>query len=397
MIMAGFEYMHEKPFSEVYFTGIVRDELGRKMSKQLGNSPDLLALIDKYGADAVRFGIIISSPAGNDLLFDVKEETTLKQGSFFINKIWNALRLVRMWEDKIASSQTAVSDQQSAINSQLSSNFALEWFENRLNEVKTEIDDLYREFKLSEILKTIYSLIWDDFCSWYLEWVKPGFEETIEGHICKKTVEFFEQLMHLLHPFMPFVTEEVYHQLRERKEGDDLTIKRLPEIRNPHLNDSVGQAKSEILKQGELLKEVITGIRDARNKNQIKPKDKISINIQTAVASVYQRIQTILQKQVNADSIRYVDSSLSNTINIVLAKDKFYIETPNATNTNNQKQQLQKDLNYMEGFLTSVEKKLTNERFIQNARPEVIETERKKKADAEAKIKALKEQLQTLD
>jgi valyl-tRNA synthetase len=182
MIMAGFEYMKEKPFSDVYFTGIVRDELGRKMSKQLGNSPDLLGLINKYGADAVRFGIMISSPAGNDLLFDVKEEITLKQGSFFINKMWNALKLVKMWEAR-----------QSEVRSQKSEeNFEVEWFENRLNEAKAEIEDLYKDFKLSEILKTIYSLVWDDFCSWYLEWAKPGFEESIDANIYSKTVEFFE-------------------------------------------------------------------------------------------------------------------------------------------------------------------------------------------------------------
>src|SRR5678816_2657099 len=194
MIMAGFEYMDEKPFSEVYFTGIVRDESGRKMSKQLGNSPDLLGLIDKYGADAVRFGIMISSPAGNDLLFDVKEESTLKQGSFFINKIWNALKLVKMWEGRQAVS-----------NELQASSFAVEWFKNRLNEVKAEIEDQYKDFRLSESLKTIYSLIWDDFCSWYLEWVKPGFEHPIEKEVYEKTVYFFEELMQLLHPFMPFV------------------------------------------------------------------------------------------------------------------------------------------------------------------------------------------------
>src|SRR5205814_7286894 len=212
MIVSGFEYKHEQPFSDVYFTGIVRDEQGRKMSKQLGNSPDLLALIDKYGADAVRFGIIISSPAGNDLLFDVKEESTLRQGSFFINKVWNALRLVKMWEQK----KSEVSRQK------VEEDFAVDWFENRLNEAKAQLEELYKEFKLSEILKTIYSLIWDDFCSWYLEWIKPGFDQNIDINVYNRTVGFFEDLMQLLHPFMPFVTEEVYHLLREREEGDDL-------------------------------------------------------------------------------------------------------------------------------------------------------------------------------
>ena len=395
MIMSGFEYMKEKPFSDVYFTGIVRDELGRKMSKQLGNSPDLLGLIDKYGADAVRFGIMISSPAGNDLLFDVKEESTLKQGSFFINKMWNALKLVRSWESRvrsqqseIGSRQSAVSSRQSAVGGRQSGNFAVEWFENRLNEVKAEIEELYKEFKLSEILKTIYSLVWDDFCSWYLEWVKPSFEESIDANVYNKTVEFFEELMQLLHPFMPFVTEEIYHQLKERQEGDDLTIKRMEEYRVQN---------SEVLKHGELLKEVITSIRDARNKAQLKSKDQIKLHIQTADNSVYKNIQGILQKQVNAESVSYVKEGVPNSINVVVQKDKFFIESENLGDSSSQKEQLQKDLDYLEGFLASVEKKLGNQRFVQNAKPEVVEVERKKKADAEAKIKAIRESLESLN
>jgi len=377
MIMAGFEYMKQKPFSDVYFTGIVRDELGRKMSKQLGNSPDLLALIDKYGADAVRFGIMISSPAGNDLLFDVKEESTLKQGSFFINKVWNALKLVKMWERRQASSSKPQA-----------TSFAVDWFESRLNQVKAEIDVSYREFRLSEILKTIYSLIWIDFCSWYLEWVKPGFEESIDTNLYHKTVGFFEQLMELLHPFMPFVTEEIYHQLMERNEGDDLTIKRMQEYRGQH---------ADVLKQGELLKEVITAIRDARNKTQLKPKDRVKLHVQTSDTSIYRNIEDILQKQVNAESVGYVTESVPNSVNIVIQKDKFFIESENQADTSSQKEQLQKDLNYFEGFLASVEKKLGNERFVQNAKPEVVEIERRKKADAEAKIKAIRESLESLN
>jgi valyl-tRNA synthetase len=376
MIMAGFEYKHEKPFSKVYFTGIVRDEQGRKMSKQLGNSPDLLGLIDKYGADAVRFGIIISSPAGNDLLFDVKEEGTLKQGSFFNNKMWNALKLVKGWEIR-----------QAAQGGQAHESFAVNWLENRLSQVRSEIEELYQDFRLNEILKTIYSLIWDDFCSWYLEWIKPGFEESMDANTYNKTVEFFEELMQLLHPFMPFVTEEIYHQLKERKDGDDLTIKRIKEVRIQN---------SEVLDRGVLLKDVITSIRDARNKSQLKPKDSILLYIQTANNSSYKSIENILKKQINAKSIAYVGEPVNNTIAVVAQKDKFFIETENETNSDNQKEQLKKDLSYLEGFLSSVEKKLSNERFVQNAKPEIVETEKKKKADAEAKIKAIKESLQSL-
>jgi valyl-tRNA synthetase len=397
MIMAGFEYMHEKPFSEVYFTGIVRDELGRKMSKQLGNSPDLLGLIDKYGADAVRFGIMISSPAGNDLLFDVKEESTLKQGSFFINKIWNALRLVRSWSDRTRSEEARVGNRDS-VDSFESSHFAVTWFENRLWEAKTEIQHSYNDFRLSEILKTIYSLIWDDFCSWYLEWIKPAFakasadepgiDESMDANVYNKTLEFFEELMQLLHPFMPFVTEEIYHQIKEREDGDDLTIKQ---------QSTVGSPNSQVLKQGQLLKDVITAIRDIRVKNQLKPRDEMELHVQTESMQTYEAFKSILAKQVGASQINFVSEPLINTITTVVEKDKFFIETKKEVDIPAQKQQLLKDLDYFQGFLSSVEKKLGNERFIQNARAEVVEIERRKKADAEAKIKAIRESLASLD
>ena len=375
MIMAGFEYMGGKPFSEVYFTGIVRDELGRKMSKQLGNSPDLLWLIDKYGADAVRFGIMISSPAGNDLLFDVKEESTLKQGSFFINKIWNALKLVRSWETR-----------QTALSGQTDSNFAVDWFDNRLNEVKNEIENQYKDFRLSESLKTIYSLIWDDFCSWYLEWVKPGFEQPIDSAVYNKTVGFFEELMQLLHPFMPFVTEDIYHQLKERKEGDDITIKRINEFRKQDI---------EVLEQGKLLKEVITAIRDARNKNQLKPKDKISLFFEGTTQVDFLRTTGIIEKQVNAEISKTAFDKDADIV-LTVGPTKIFIEAKSSVNKDNVRSSLAEELEYLKGFLLSVEKKLNNERFVQNAKPEVVEAERKKKADAEAKIRAIRESLSTL-
>ncbi len=377
MIMAGFEYKKEKPFSEVYFTGIVRDKIGRKMSKQLGNSPDLLEMIDNDGADAVRFGIMISSPAGNDLMWD---QAGNEQGKFFINKMWNALKLVKMWSLRQAQ------DRKSEAGSQKSEvNFAVEWFENRLNEVRLQLDEQFKDFRLSESLKTIYSLVWDDFCSWYLEWVKPGFEQPIDAGIYNKTINFFEQLMQLLHPFMPFITEEIYHQLKEQK--DDITVKQYP---------AIGKADIPVLKKGIVLKEVITSIRDARNKAQLKPKETIKLHILADDKKLYQHIESILAKQVNAGSISYTDTPVSNCINVVIQKDKFFIETTAALDTTVQKEQLQKDLEYQKGFLLSVEKKLGNERFVQNAKPEVVDVERKKKADAEAKIKAIEETLESL-
>ncbi|MCX6316851.1 MAG: valine--tRNA ligase [Bacteroidetes bacterium] len=373
MVMAGFEYKGQKPFSEVYFTGIVRDKDGRKMSKQFGNSPDLLEMIDNEGADAVRFGIMISSPAGNDLMWN---PTGNEQGRFFINKMWNALKLVKMWEG----------NQHPADATSTSPSFAVQWFQNRLHEVRQELDEQFREFRLSEALKTIYSLIWDDFCSWYLEWVKPPFGVAIEKDVYEKTVSFFEQLMQLLHPFMPFITEEVYHQLKEQP--DDLTVKLYPEK---------ADTNSTIVATGSLLKEVITALRDARNKNKLKPKDTIRLHINTTDRNVYEAILPLLQKQVNASSISFTDTPVSGSITAVVQKDKFYIETSDAAATSSlQKEQLEKDLAYLKGFLLSVEKKLSNERFVQNAKPEVVDIERKKKADAEDKIKVIEESLQQL-
>ena len=373
MIMAGYEYKGQKPFNEVYFTGIVRDKQGRKMSKSLGNSPDLLKMIEEEGADAVRFGIMISSPAGNDLMWD---QATNDQGKFFINKMWNALKLVKMWEGRQSESQ---------IDGKSENNFATEWFENRLNEVRIQLDEQFKDFRLSESLKTIYSLIWDDFCSWYLEWVKPGFEQPVNKAVYEKTLGFFEELMQLLHPFMPFVTEEIYHLLKERK--DDLTIKLYP----PAM--TVDKA---ILADGVLLKEVISAIRDARNKNQLKPKDTIRLHILTENNKTYKSIESILLKQVNAVSISYTSTSVANSITVVVQKDKLFIETTTVLDTGSQKEQLQKDLDYLKGFLISVEKKLGNERFVLNAKTEIIESERKKKADAEEKIKVIEESLAAL-
>jgi len=371
MIMAGETYMGEKPFNDVYFTGIVRDKQGRKMSKSLGNSPDLLLLIDKYGADAVRFGIMIASPAGNDLLFD---ESSLEQGRNFNNKLWNALKLVKMWEGRKAENSVPSEN-----------NFAIDWFGQRLNEVRTEVNGLMKQFRLSEALKTIYSLIWDDFCSWYLEWVKPGFEQPIDGNVYKKTIEYFTSLMQLLHPFMPFISEEIYHLLDERK--DDLCVKQ---------NAEIGNTNPQVLQKGILLKELITGLRDVRNKQQVKPKETIDLFIDTTGKEMYQSIDAILAKQVNAKSISFTNEIVAGTISCVIGKDKFYLKTEQPLNTGQQKDDLQKELDHLKGFLVSVEKKLGNEKFVQNAKPEVLVLEQKKKADAETKIRVIEESLAAL-
>jgi valyl-tRNA synthetase len=387
MIMAGYEFKNQKPFSDVYFTGMVRDKQGRKMSKSLGNSPDLLDLINKYGADAVRFGIMISSPAGNDLLFD---EASLEQGRNFNNKLWNALKLVRSWELRVQSSESETE------------NFATDWFENRLNEAKKQIEDLFKDFKLSEALKVLYSLIWDDFCSWYLEWAKPGFEQPISKEVYEKSVYFFEELLQLLHPFMPFITEEIYHLLRER--NDDLCMKQFKTIEYSSIQENIFLNFEE----SNLLKSSITKIREIKNKNNISQREKIRLSITTNKSHLFEKIDRILSNQINADIITVNDirkiGSLENIpileninrLETVVNEHKFVIEVDVLINKDQQKEDLLKDLQYQKGFLQSVQKKLINERFVQNAKPEVIAFEQKKKADAEAKIKVLEESLANL-
>ena len=395
MIMAGFEYMGDQPFKDVYFTGIVRDKLGRKMSKSLGNSPDLLGLIEQYGADAVRFGIMVSSPAGNDLMFD---ESTIEQGRNFNNKLWNALKLVKMWEgrskiadDSIEMLEVSIEmkglEEDPTVNNQLTtSNFATEWFTNRLNQVKGEVEILMQQFRLSEALKAIYSLIWDDFCSWYLEWVKPGFEQPIEVAVYRKTVAFFEELMQLIHPFMPFVSEEIHHLLQQQQ--TDLCITQYEKTLSP---DAI------ILQQGELLKQVISALRDARNKNQVKPKETIQLHIQTADTIAFKAIENIISKQVNAAAVFYTSDTVANCIVVAVEKNKFYLESNQKLDNVTLKTDLLKDLEHQQQFLLGVQKKLSNEKFVQNARPEVLAMEQKKAADANARIKTIEESIAGLN
>lgn len=373
MIMAGYEFKGQKPFDKVYFTGIVRDKQGRKMSKQLGNSPDLLQLIEDNGADAVRFSVMISSPAGNDLLFD---EGQIEQGRNFVNKMWNAMKLVKMWEARVAPGQDDSNVQ-----------FAVDWMEARIAAASSEIEMLMKDFRLSECLKTVYSLIWDDFCSWYLEWVKPAQDQSLSAQVYERTVGFFEQLLQLLHPFMPFVTEEIFQQLRSRDEKELLMDRQLPEF----------TTNAEIIRRGALLQEVISSVRDARNKSQLKPKDTIVLWIDTAQQEFYKVVLDILRRQVNAESIAYTAEAKQGTTTIVVQTDKLYMEAQGGgIDTAVQKQQLLKDLEYQRGFLVSVEKKLANERFVQNAKPEAVDAERRKQADAQAKIKVLEESLSLL-
>jgi valyl-tRNA synthetase len=392
MIMAGMEFKREKPFSDVYFTGMVRDKQGRKMSKSLGNSPDLLELIERNGADAVRFGIMISSPAGNDLLFD---SSSPEQGRNFNNKIWNALKLVRSWKQKLSengqqSVESEVSgfagDDEPEESSATDVEFAITWFTNRLNQAKAQINGSMAAFSLSESLKTLYSLIWDDFCSWYLEWVKPGPDVRIDPRVHAATVQFFSELMQLLHPFMPFITEEVYHLLDER--NTDLCVLQ---------EQQVLPADENILTSGETVKQVISAIREAKIRNRIKSRDEIKLYIQTDSPDIFRSAHSILEKQLNANAIAFNTDPLGQTISVVVGKDKFFIETAVAIDHSHQKEALIRELEYLKGFLVSVNKKLSNQKFIENARPEVIAIEQKKRIDAEEKIRVLEESLERLD
>lgn len=370
MVMAGYEFKGKKPFDQVYFTGIIRDKQGRKMSKQLGNSPDLLELIENHGADTVRFSVMISSPAGNDILYD---EAFLEQGRNFCNKMWNAMKLVKMWEARVSPD---VSNTET---------FAIDWMQERIKQVQLSIEELMKDFRLSEALKNIYSLIWDDFCSWYLEWVKPAQDQGLSAEVYTKTIDIYESLLQLLHPYMPFVTEEIYHLLREQK--DDLMNRQLP---------SFTSANTEILTQGKLLQDLITAVRDARVKNNLKPKDVIKLAVDTKEQSVYANATSLLSRQINAEEISFTSEAIQGSISLVVGTDKFYISSNVTIDTTAQKEQLQKDLDYQKGFLMSVEKKLSNEKFVANAKPEILASEQKKQSDALAKIKTIEESLSLL-
>ena len=377
MIMAGFEFKQQIPFKDVYFTGMVRDKQGRKMSKQLGNSPDLLGLIDQFGADAVRFGIMIASPAGNDLLFD---ESGLEQGKMFGNKIWNAMKLLHILNEK----EKVVDDSKEAI-------FPSLWFEARLAEVQNLIEQDCKEFKLSEALKKVYSLIWDDFCSWYLEWIKPVQDQPINQYNIEKALFFFEELMKIVHPFMPFISEEVYHSLKERKEGDDITISEMSDARC-----QLSDAGNIILKQGESLQKMITAIRDVRVKQNLKPKDEIELQLPIAYQNELTAILKTLQKQSFAKTVSFVSEPVEKSISFMVDKMQCSFTTEKEIDNSAQKIQLEKDLVYYQGFLQSVDKKLSNEKFVSNAKPEIIEMENKKKNDAIEKLRIIQESLNLL-
>ncbi len=371
MIMAGYEFKGERPFNNVYLTGIVRDKQGRKMSKSLGNSPDPLELISKYGADGVRTGMLFSSPAGNDLLFDIK---LCEQGRNFSNKIWNAFRLVDGWkvDDELSTKTNAT---------------AIRWFEARYNAALEEMEDHFSKFRISDALMSVYKLIWDDFCSWYLEMVKPAFGEPIDRKSYEATREFFEKILKVLHPFMPFITEELWHELREREGDDCLIVADWPKK---------GQYDTSLLDGARVAFELIGQVRNFRNSKQISPKDALKLLVLTGHFDSYIPFHGIIVKLANLSEFQPVDEALENASSFVLQGDSFFIPMEGMIDTEQELEELRSELEYTLGFLKSVEKKLQNERFVQNAPENVVEMERKKEADARAKITALEERIASL-
>jgi len=376
MIIAGYEYRQEKPFTNVYLTGIVRDKQGRKMSKQLGNSPDPIELMEKYGADGVRVGMLMCSPAGNDLMFD---ESYCEQGRNFCNKIWNAFRLVKGWsvDEKLSQSK--------------GNKTSVEWFEARLNEQIKLIDDLYDKYRMSEMLMTVYKLMWDDFCAWYLEMIKPDFIDGNPQPIDKKTYEstisFFESLLKIIHPIMPFISEEIWHLLKNRKEGDDIII--APWHKTSAIDNS-------LLSAFDLASNVVTEVRNIRKSKNISPKEKISLFQKASNGESKSPFDDIIIKLCNLDKLNTTKDKVENAISFVVKQNEYFIPFNNSIDINAEKERLQKELDYTQGFLKSVMVKLGNERFVANAKPEILANENKKKADAEARIKAIEEVLSSL-
>jgi len=374
MIMAGLEYRKVVPFRNVYFTGIVRDKLGRKMSKSLGNSPDPLDLMDHYGADGVRIGMLFLSPAGNDLLFD---EGLCEQGRNFSNKIWNALRLVSSWN--------VDPDLKTSGNNKT----AVLWFENRLNEALEQLDDHFSKFRMSDALMTAYKLTWDEFSSWYLEMVKPEYQQPIDRETFDRTIFFFETLMKALHPFMPFITEEIWHQLGTRGQGDDIIIAAYP---------ISSKFKPELLKHFDLEREVIIAIRNERVNKNIPPKEKITLYVRKnhgQQPDTY--FDEVVIKMGNLSELKYTEDKIEGAASFIVGSTEFFIPIEAETiDIEGEIQRLERDLEYARGFLVSVMSKLGNEKFVNSAPPKVVEIEKKKQADAESKIRVIEAQIENL-
>ncbi len=371
MIIAGYEYRGEKPFSNVYLTGIVRDKQGRKMSKSLGNSPDPIELMEKYGADGVRVGMLLTSPAGNDLPFD---EELCEQGRNFSNKIWNAFRLVKGWEVSADIKQPDSAKQ------------AIKWFDAKLEKALRDLEKSYKGYRISEALMTTYKFIWDDFSSWYLEMVKPAYQSPIDVLTYKQTISNFEQILKILHPFMPFISEEIWQLIKDRKVDEALIITQWPKVKSKDEN---------LIKQFEFTSNVISGIRTIRKDKNIPNKDSVELFILNN-EKTNQDFDVIIKKLGNVSTLEYVNEKQEGALSFRVKSNEYFIPMGDSINIEDEIVKLETELKYAKGFLNSVHKKLSNERFVNNAPEQVIANERKKEADAIAKIVMLEESLKSL-
>jgi valyl-tRNA synthetase len=394
MIISGYEYSEtllgadfvkakgRHPFHDVYFTGMVRDNKRRKMSKSLGNSPDALTLIEKYGADGVRFGMMSTSSAGNDIIFDapmdeetgkvLNESKLCEQGRNFCNKMWNALRLIKGWE-KVDEAESKISL------------LAGEWMDNKMQEAIEEMEAHFKDYRLGDALSTLYKLIWDNYCSWYLEMIKPEYGKPISVHTYNKAIELLEQMMILLHPFMPFITEEIWHNLKDRAEGDDCIISSYPKAK-PY--------DASLIKKVDTAKDLVSNTRDIRNKKAIKKKELLELFAQESagVQELFDLdgIQEMVIKMGYFKSFSKTAENIDNSVSFLVGTDKFYLELKQDIDTAVECEKLKKDLEYYEGFVFKLKKKLSNERFVNNAPEQVVAKERKKLADGESKIETIK-------
>ncbi|MCD4729887.1 MAG: valine--tRNA ligase, partial [Bacteroidales bacterium] len=373
MIMAGLEYQKDIPFKNVYLTGIVRDKIGRKMSKSLGNSPDPIELMKKFGADGVRVGMLLTSPAGNDLPFD---EILCEQGRNFSNKVWNALRLVKGWEVDGTLEQPDYAQA------------SVKWFEARINSLIKTIESHFSKYRISDALMSVYRLVWDDFCSWYLEMIKPAYQQPIDKRTYEQTIAFFDDLMTLVHPFMPFITEEIWHHLNERGEDESIMVSELPKSK---------KFDKKILEIFDIEEEVIIAVRKLRQSKNISNKESIELYIKKNYDEEPDHtFDSVIKKLCNISEIKYVDKKPEGAVTFIVKSTEFYVPLGSSVDVEAEIKKLEEELNYAKGFLNSVMKKLGNERFVNNAPAAVLEKEQQKKADAVSKIKVIEEQIATL-
>jgi valyl-tRNA synthetase len=373
MIIAGYEYRNEKPFNSVYLTGIVRDQKRRKMSKSLGNSPDPIELMKKYSADGVRVGMLFCSPAGNDLLFD---ESLTEQGRNFSNKIWNAFRLIKSWEVDPGLEQPAHSVE------------AVEWFEAQIAKAFIEVEDQFRKYRVSDALMIVYKLFWDEFSSWYLELIKPAYQKPIDALTLERTIGFIDQLLHMLHPFMPFITEEIWQLISEREMGESLMVSAMP---------APEQYNKELIEKVEAIKEVVTQVRSIRNDKNIPQKEALKLKVRiTSGAAYHSQLESLIVKLANLADVEIVQQEPASAVSFMVRNVEYFLPLDGLVDSAEEIEKLEAELEYTRGFLLSVQKKMSNERFVQHAPAQVVEKEQQKMADAEGKISMLEVQIEKL-